>query len=1177
MSSPDLSLCLFRGCGEAVAPSLAGKSAESLPRSNQINHMTATPGEHETTMYRHIRAIAADSGETGGRRLHRCLCRAMLSAALLAGLTCPAFALDLEQLWVANPDMIMEAAPMVVDLDGDGDAELLTAAYENLIVADGTGRELWRFDTRGRYATCPPILERPGQSPLIFAADNRGMFTCLDGAGQVVWQKDITPVFCTGPALADLTGDGSMEIVQGEGSGTIRALAALTGDSIWTAQTQGAPSCPAVADINGDGRQEIIFATTSGILLALNADGTTLWQRTFDFTTEPWHTCSPIIYGLSTGEIRIAASAAEMVYCLDPAGNIVWQQPTRGELASTLSAGDFDADGRADLFAVTQLGVLYRYDEEGRVLWDIDTQGRSLASGAIIDLDGDGALEYLLCTQQGNLLAFNRAGEVVYNHQFDNRTINETPAFGDLLPDRPGIEFVITGGESGQFFCFGAPAPVNTAAEWRTYRCDDHLTGAWFGLVGEGRVRMTPEDLTWDRVLTGGEVVFHISNPTAGALRADALCVRPDGSRQAAVGRVVGPTGVLQMPAGITAPGVYRFEWSLTDAGGERILADSRELTLMPYQNDQALARRAALAVRGVIGSEVPGRRDRDFRAALYGEMTAIKTEAAALAPLQAAVPGAAPAFVTEVNARTEALTERARRALALANVAPQILAAGPNTSFVPFEGITWENRDVDRQLPDQVTMPLRIERRSIPGEHEPVSVKLLNVTMDPIEVRGAVRSSSGGPAVTAFEMKTVPTNQGTVAWDPILPLGSRSITIPPLEAREVWIDVDLTGVAPGAHTVTTEFSAGRSRANVEVSLNVIPFEMAGFGQMRLCAWARYNDHAVADLLAHGNTVFVGELPHATVAEGSADVSIDFEHLGEFVERLRGHDAYLLLGGAPNLGVPMESDEYVTRLRDYFNRVFAFLAEHGIPESNVALYPYDEPGGAGWDTVNRYVAFGRQGLRARPGLKFYVNGGGDLAMFEALNEVASIWCPGYYMLPEQSAEMNFLRASGKTLWSYDCGYAYARPIGPNTKTINVAGQYRMAAVFGFNNGGTGIGYWCYNSGETLWGPTQYEYSLVYVNEDGTSASSRRWEAVREGMEDARILIALREKLTDDSVAEPVKARIRHLLEVTVPQFSGQSLEEVRVGAARYVLDATNNDASVSAFRSEMMDCVEALR
>ena len=240
---------------------------------------------------------------------------------------------------------------------------------------------------------------------------------------------------------------------------------------------------------------------------------------------------------------------------------------------------------------------------------------------------------------------------------------------------------------------------------------------------------------------------------------------------------------------------------------------------------------------------------------------------------------------------------------------------------------------------------------------------------------------------------------------------------------------------------------------------------------MRLCCWSSYNDDAVKDLLAHGNNVFTTGLPAATVSKSETPrIEIDFTALDKFVAPLAGHDVFLLMGGIPALGVPMESDAYVPRLADYLDQVMTHLAAKGIDEDHVALYPHDEPGGHGWDTVNHYVAFGRQGLKARPGLKFYVNGGGDLAMFEALNEVAAIWCPGFYMLSEDTPEMRFLRESGKTIWSYDCGYSYARPIGANTKTINVVAQYRMAAVFGFNFGATGIGYWCYNAGPSMWDP-----------------------------------------------------------------------------------------------------------
>ena len=1099
-----------------------------------------------------------------------CMCVALLAPSSRA--------LEIQQLWAADANMVMEGAPMVVDLNGDGDAEILTAAYENLIVLDGTGQELWRFDTRGRYSTCPAILEREGQTPLIYAADNTGMFTCLDGGGTVIWQTETAPVFCSSPALADLDGDGAIEVVQTDKSGAVSVFNALTGAVVWKRQIEGECASPAVGDLNGDGRLEIVVTTGAGKVFALGYSGERIWEFAVGGTSPDWATSSAILFGSSKGQVCVAAaSRQERFFCLDGRGNLLWEAPTRGAVASTISAADFDGDGRADLFAVTQLGVLYRFDEEGRVLWDIDTQGRSLAPGAIIDVDGDGALEYVLCTQQGNLLVFNGAGEIVFNHQFDNRTINVTAAFGDIVKERRGLEFAVTGGESGRVFCFGTTAPVNAQATWRTYRCDNRLTGTWFGLAGSEATSMTPENLSWEDLLTGGAVAYRIGNPRPGSapLRAEALCVRPDGSRQAATGRVVGKRGVLEMPMTISALGMYRFEWALMDSTGQRLASGSRELTLQPYLNDQALARRAVLALREAVGETRAPRSGQGIIATMGGESRAIEAEADTLAYLQAAVTGSSLDFREHVNARTEALNTRAERALVLAKLAPAILTSALHSQIVAFEGLTWENQDVDKQLPTDAAIPLRISRRCVAGEHEPVSIKLLNVTLAAVTIRGSVQTEPEGPAVTAYEVKPVPTNQNTVAWDPITPLGRNSVAIPSLETREVWLDIDLAGVRPGNHRITATFNTGRSETTVEIALKVLPFEMAGFGAMRLCAWAQYNGNAVRDLLAHGNNVFMTGLPPATVSDGDTpQIDVNFTDLDAFVARLTGHDVFLLMGGIPSLGVPAEDETYVPRLANYLEQVMTHLSTRGVDESHIALYPYDEPGGSGWNTVNRYVAFARQGLKARPGLKFYVNGGGDLPMFEALNEIASIWCPGYYMLPEHTPVMDYLRATGKTIWSYDCGYAYARPIGWNTKTINVAAQYRMAAVFGFNFGASGIGFWCYNYGPSMWGPVEAEFPLVYTNSDGTITSCRRWEAVRDGMEDARILIALREKLADESVSAAEKARIHHLLDVTLPSMANQSLTEVRIGAARYVLDASNNDSTVDSFRQELLDCAE---
>ena len=1113
------------------------------------------------------------------------VCRAgftylVAACVLCAAVTRAAMGLAMEPLWVADPDMIMEGAAMVADLDGDGSAEVVTAAYESIIVVDGAGTERWRFDGRGRYSTCPALLERAGQPPLIYAGDNTGLLTCLDGHGDVVWQRDIAPVFCSSAAVADLEGDGALELVQGSLKGALNVFDALTGAPLWTRDLGGDCGSPAVGDINGDGRSEIVMTTGAGKLFALDADGNPVWDFALGATAPDWAICSAVLYGDASGRARIAAGSREGRFvCLDGTGGVVWERMLRGGVASTISAGDIDGDGRADLFAVTELGVLYRFDEQGRIVWDIDTQGRSLAPGALVDLDGDNALEYLLCTQQGNLFAFDTEGAVVFNHQFDNRTINVTAAFGDIVAGRPGLEFAVTGGESGRVFCFGLSAPVDARAEWRSYRCDNRLTGAWFGLSRQDVVRMTPENLEWDRLVSGEGVVFRVTNPGGGdtVLTAQASCVLPDGSRQAAVGKVAGRQGVLQLPVSAGAPGPYRFAWTLSDGSGRVMTAGSRELTLHPYQNDQALARRAVLAIEAFTDGEGGPQDGKGVKAALAREAHEIKAEAEALMALQAAVPGAAPGFREGVDARTASLNERAQRALRLARVARDLLASAPDVSLAPFAGTLWENRDVDQQVPEAVVLPLHISRRCVPGEHEPVSIKLLNVSAEPAEITVRVTMPPAGPAVNISTVNPAPSNHGVVAWDPIVPLGDEGLAIPPLEVREVWVDIDLAGVQPGYCGIRLDFEAGASRSHAEIALDVLPFEMAGLDTMRLCCWASYSPDAVRDLLAHGNTVFTAPLPPVTVAEGPSPVlRIDFAALDEFLALLAGHDVYLLLQGIPELAVPMESDAYVPRLADYLSQVAGHLQERGIAEERVALYPHDEPGGHGWDTVNHYVAFGRQGRKARPGLQFYVNGGGDLAMFEALGEVASVWCPSFYMLAEESPEMGYLRKSGRTLWSYDCAYLYARPIGANTKTINVAAQYRMAAIHGWHFGATGIGFWCYNVGPSMWEAIPDEYPLVYVNKDGTHTVSRRWEAVREGMEDARMLIALRERLADAAVNDGAKRQIRKLFEETVASNASQSLKEAHLGIARYGLDATNNDATVAEFRERLMDCIAAL-
>jgi len=219
--------------------------------------------------------------------------------------------------------------------------------------------------------TYPAVLNRAGQTSLIYAADNSGLFTCLDGTGKEVWHAQLKgPSSWSASVVCDLDGDGNFEVIQTDEAGTVWAFTAVTGKVLWQTKLKGIPVSPAVGDLDGDGKPEIVVATGNGVVTALSGSGQILWERNIGVSSQSWATSAPVIFAGSDGRGRVGAASSDgQFFCLDRKGDIMRQRPTREAVASTISVGDLDLDGRVDICLITQVGVIQRFDESGRVIW----------------------------------------------------------------------------------------------------------------------------------------------------------------------------------------------------------------------------------------------------------------------------------------------------------------------------------------------------------------------------------------------------------------------------------------------------------------------------------------------------------------------------------------------------------------------------------------------------------------------------------------------------------------------------------------------------------------------------------------------------------------------------------------------------------------------------------------
>ncbi len=247
-------------------------------------------------------------------------------------------------------------APAVGDLTGDGEPEIVATAGEHLYAWDRHGRRLDGFPARIDPALSEPCV-RGVEKP------------CFDTGDRFITQDNhLKRGFFGSPALADLDGDGRLDVLAGALDQHVYAWDGrgrpLDGFPARIA-TEGAPGAeivtsPAVADLDGDEDQEIVIATNE----VLPGD-----PDEFDFPGLP--------QGL-IDEFTQAGLGSNLVYALEGNG-----EPVAGEWPVEIGtlAGDI-----LPLVVPSNDAAAFDLDEDGD-----DEVAVAAATGQAQIVDGDGS------------------------------------------------------------------------------------------------------------------------------------------------------------------------------------------------------------------------------------------------------------------------------------------------------------------------------------------------------------------------------------------------------------------------------------------------------------------------------------------------------------------------------------------------------------------------------------------------------------------------------------------------------------------------------------------------------------------------------------------------------------------------------------------------------------------
>ncbi len=311
--------------------------------------------------------------------------------------------------------------PVIADIDGDREREILVARKPNLLIAlnaDGEVKKTWTLPALPTQWMVGEFDDDP--LPDLFVSWPSGAFVDMESAilsgkaGKIVWRSRCGNGV---PAIGDFNGDGRDDILLRD-LFERRTLDAVTGRDIFPITMWAGYHVPVILPLQGAKHPPgVVWISGAYSMVAEGEIGRQSWWKPFRATgpqavADVDNDGRYEIGGVTAGQLynwprfyAVNGPDKEFLCCDALTGRILWSYPL-GTTASGVVAADVDGDGRAEFVLGTADGRLIALrggrDESHRVLWEM-TFPAAVGPPIVCDVNGSGVMTLVVGCADGYL------------------------------------------------------------------------------------------------------------------------------------------------------------------------------------------------------------------------------------------------------------------------------------------------------------------------------------------------------------------------------------------------------------------------------------------------------------------------------------------------------------------------------------------------------------------------------------------------------------------------------------------------------------------------------------------------------------------------------------------------------------------------------------------------------